>query len=57
MPENEQPRGPNSFAHIGVGGSLGLADPDHKLGFGYAMNRMGAFMRQRALEDAVYASL
>ncbi len=57
VPENEQPRGPNSFAHVGVGGSLGLADPDHRLGFGYAMNRTGAFMRQRALEDAVYASL
>ena len=35
----------------------GFADPEARLGFGYAMNRTGAFMRQRALEEAVYASL
>jgi CubicO group peptidase (beta-lactamase class C family) len=32
--------GPGSFGHAGAGGSLGLADPDLGLGFGYVMNKM-----------------
>src|SRR5208282_1418598 len=34
--------GPNerSFGHPGAGGSLGYADPDAKIGFGYVMNKM-----------------
>jgi len=31
---------PNSFGHPGAGGSLGMADPDAEVGFGYVMNRM-----------------
>ena len=57
--------GPNqrSFGHPGAGGSLGFADLDAKVGFGYVMNQMGdaaaALMDPRcaALIDAVYASL
>lgn len=32
--------GPSSFGHAGAGGSLGLADPDAGIGFGYVMNKM-----------------
>jgi CubicO group peptidase (beta-lactamase class C family) len=55
--------GPNtrSFGHPGAGGSLGYADPDAKIGFGYTMNRMqsGILIDSRAsrLIDALYASL
>lgn len=33
--------GPASFGHFGYGGSLGFADPDARIGFGYVMNRPG----------------
>jgi CubicO group peptidase (beta-lactamase class C family) len=32
--------GPGGFGHFGLGGSVGWADPDAELGFGYVMNRM-----------------
>jgi CubicO group peptidase (beta-lactamase class C family) len=32
--------GPRSFGHFGAGGSVGWADPDVNLAFGYVMNRM-----------------
>ena len=32
---------PESFGHPGAGGSIGLADPVAKVGFGFVMNRMG----------------
>lgn len=32
--------GPRSFGHFGAGGSVGWADPDADLAFGYVMNRM-----------------
>lgn len=33
--------GPTSFGHPGSGGSVGLADVEARVGFGYVMNRMG----------------
>jgi CubicO group peptidase (beta-lactamase class C family) len=32
--------GPSAFGHFGMGGSVGWADPDAQLTFGYVMNRM-----------------
>jgi len=32
--------GPNGFGHAGAGGSVGFADPDVGIGFGYVMNQM-----------------
>ena len=54
---------PHSFGHPGAGGSLGFADPDGRVGFGYVMNQMGPATsvlldpRCAVLIDAVYASL
>lgn len=53
--------GARSFGHHGVGGSIGLGDPDAKLGFAYAMNQMHARIdngpRAGRLIEAVYACL
>jgi CubicO group peptidase (beta-lactamase class C family) len=51
----------NTFAHAGWGGSFGAADPDAKLGIGYAMNQMYANLmgdpRSLTLLEATYACL
>ena len=50
--------GPRSFGHFGMGGSVGWADPDLELGFGYVMNRMslGATGDSRSA-DLIHATL
>ena len=53
--------GANCFGHPGAGGSLGFADPDEGLGFGYVMNQMSfdaaGDPRSTALVAALYDSL
>ncbi|HUR78357.1 MAG TPA: serine hydrolase domain-containing protein [Acidimicrobiales bacterium] len=53
--------GAGSFGHDGAGGSLGFADPESGIAFGYVMNKMNANInadpRADALIEAVRASL
>lgn len=53
--------GHRSFGHYGAGGSVGFADPDAELGFGYVMNKMFLGLtgdpRTKSLIDATYACL
>jgi CubicO group peptidase (beta-lactamase class C family) len=53
--------GETAFGHVGMGGSIGFADPEAELSFGYTMNRMGAGIllneRGQSLVDATYRAL
>ena len=50
-----------SFGHAGAGGSVGFADPENGIGFGYVMNRMLANLsgdpRSQGLVRAVYEAI
>ncbi len=49
-----------SFGHFGTGGSVGFADPENGIAFGYVMNHViprWQSTRNRALIDALYAQL
>ncbi len=51
---------PTAFGHYGYGGSLGLADPEQGVSFGYCTNKPGARFdtgRTADILDATYASL
>ncbi len=54
-------RGQRAFGHPGAGGSIGFADPDYGLGFGYVSQRMGQslLIDQRVIKliDAIYSVL
>jgi CubicO group peptidase (beta-lactamase class C family) len=51
--------GPTSFGHGGAGGSMGLGEVEHHLGFGYVMNQMLTEIpnkpRNQVIMDAVVA--
>jgi CubicO group peptidase (beta-lactamase class C family) len=53
--------GAAAFGHVGAGGSVGFADPECGLSFGYSMNRMGPGVllneRGQSLVDASYRAL
>jgi CubicO group peptidase (beta-lactamase class C family) len=53
--------GRRAYGHVGAGGSIGFADPECGLGFGYSMNRLGQGLllneRGQALVDAAYRCL
>lgn len=63
MLNTEQGYGPNpaAYGHAGAGGSFGFADPDARLGVGYAMNQMQpgleADTRGSRLVQSLYAAL
>ena len=50
-----------AFGYLGMGGSIGFADPDARLSFGYSMNKQGSSTglndRGQALVDATYSAL
>jgi CubicO group peptidase (beta-lactamase class C family) len=50
-----------AFGHVGAGGSIGFADPESRLAFGYTMNQMGLGLllndRGQSLVDATYKAL
>lgn len=52
-------RGARAFGHPGAGGSLGFADPDYGIGFGYVTARMGQQIlvdpRPARLIDTLYS--
>ena len=53
--------GPRSYGAPGAGGSLGFADPDTGIGYGYVTSQMGTALtgdpRDIALRQALYAAL
>ncbi len=50
-----------AFGHVGAGGSIGFADPELGMSFGYSMNRMGPGImlneRGQSLVDAAYRAV
>jgi CubicO group peptidase (beta-lactamase class C family) len=49
--------GRDAFGHVGAGGSLGFASPQHRIGFGYTMNHMGAGVLLNARADRLTQAL
>ncbi len=36
--------GPQAFGHPGAGGSIGFADPERELAFGFVVNTLGPYV-------------
>lgn len=57
-PDSRFGRGARAFGHPGAGGTLGFADPDYQIGFGYVTSRVGqsVLIDDRAIRliDALY---
>ena len=53
--------GPTAFGHVGMGGSIGFADPAERISFAYVMNKHGEGIllndKGQSLVDATYTSL
>ncbi|WP_193088001.1 serine hydrolase domain-containing protein [Advenella sp. FME57] len=49
--------GRDAFGHVGAGGSLGFASEQHRIGFGYTMNHMGAGVLLNARADRLTQAL
>lgn len=49
--------GEGSFGHAGAGGSLGFAHPEHRVGFGYVMNKMSAGLSNDPRTTGLIAAL
>jgi CubicO group peptidase (beta-lactamase class C family) len=61
-PEMAEAFGKRTFGHGGLGGSMGCADPDARLSFGYVMNvpwagQRGSDPRGKSLAAALYSCL
>jgi CubicO group peptidase (beta-lactamase class C family) len=51
---------PSAFGAPGAGGSMGFADPQAGVGYGYVLNRMGTYLedpRDLALRTAMYQAI
>jgi CubicO group peptidase (beta-lactamase class C family) len=48
---------PSAFGAPGAGGSMGFADPERQLGYGYVMNRMGTGLSRDPRERALHAAV
>ena len=61
LPEKSQSAifGDSAFGHVGMGGSIGFADPEAGFSFGYTMNKMGGGIllndRGQQLVDTAYS--
>ena len=58
LPMESRPIGPNagSFGHFGYGGSLGFADPETGIAFGYLMNRPGERWQTPRVQNLIEAT-
>ena len=49
--------GPSAFGHTGIGGTVGLADPEHRVAFALTKNKMETSLGRRSTGARVYKVL